>query len=370
MSPENILTAFHFLFPAVFAAVLAYAARKVLKRRNTYNAWLLPFAYLSFVSWISWFLQYLVSVDHPLISFPNDVSESMAISFGVVQNMLWAGAILSFKLKPFSRVSLTLLLLVMVSIVIALVITYLPVLLTLLPILVFAAVIFASIFLVLALSIPQWPVNRGFVVIFCIYGFCQWVWIYVWLTPWGQHQIVRFVFPLWYFGLLITWICLISKMLVPYSVMISSTVDLSQEPVAVDRELTKLHLETLRAETIGSRPDSPDSVSESRAKECHLFILITGERYGPILESKGMSAVEFEYQTAWNYDHGKILVYTKNGVTREPRLEEFVRRLTDSRRGHSAGSFTRAEDLSKSIPPDVKRWIKERREKIIAEYWS
>src|SRR6185369_17406177 len=103
----------------------------------------------------------------------------------------------------------------------------------------------------------------------------------------------------WYIALLVAWIALISEMRVTFRVMISSTVhDLEPERTAAADAVRSLHLDSFRAETFGSLRGTPQAICASWAEKCEIFILIIGKRYGHIIESKGISIVEFEYETA------------------------------------------------------------------------
>lgn len=370
MAPEQtFLTALHGVILAAFAAALIFAAKRVSNRRNTYNAWLLPFVHFSYGFWIFWVLQYVLLVADPLLSFPRSILQHLSLWLVVVQNAFWASAILSLHSKHFSRVSRTLPLLVMFSIGIAIVITYQTTVLSSIPFLIIGAVSAAAIFTVLSVSIVQLPLSKLIAATFFVHGYFQWAWHYLGLTSLSQTQLVLFAFALWHFTLLVAWVLLTSEMLVTFRVMISSTVnDLVEERAAVDRALRTLNLEGFRAETFGSLPDTPEAICADRAEQCHIFILITGARYGHIIKSRGISVVEFEYEVARAQDSGKILVYIKNGVNREPRLEEFVGRLSDFEHGHVTSSFTTPEDLFNRISRDVTQWLNSARKRLTEQH--
>lgn len=146
--------------------------------------------------------------------------------------------------------------------------------------------------------------------------------------------------------------------MITWSVMFSSTVDdLAEERDAADSAVRGLGLIRFRAETFGSLPHTPREICVLLAKRCDIFILVIGKRYGHIIEPEGISVVEFEYTVARDENPGKILVYVKDGVTREPKLEEFLNRLQDFERGHVTSLFTTPEDLSRKIQRDVTRWL-------------
>ncbi len=140
--------------------------------------------------------------------------------------------------------------------------------------------------------------------------------------------------------------------------MISSTVeDLGPEREAADRAISGLKLDRFRAEKFGSFPHPPEVICALLAEQCDIFVLIIGERYGYEIKSRRISVVEFEYEVARAQDRGKILVYIKEGVTREPRLEDFARRLEDFESGHFRTLFKTAEELPEKIQGDIARWI-------------
>jgi len=140
--------------------------------------------------------------------------------------------------------------------------------------------------------------------------------------------------------------------------MISSTVeDLAQEREAADRAILGLGLTRFRAETFGSVPHPPKVICALLAEQCDLFVLIIGQRYGYMIESEGISVVEFEYEVARAQNPEKILLYVKEGVSRDPRLEEFLKRLQDFEHGYFRSLFTTPEELFEKIQPDVARWL-------------
>lgn len=141
-------------------------------------------------------------------------------------------------------------------------------------------------------------------------------------------------------------------------VMISSTVeDLVEERDAADRAIRALHLTRFRAERFGSLPHTPRTICAFLAEHCHIFILIIGERYGQVIKSEGISVVQFEYQVAHAQNSQKILLYVKDGVKREPRLEEFLEHLEDFEHGYFRSLFTTPEDLYQKIHQDLAQWL-------------
>jgi len=357
--------AYHGVSLIIFAVAVVVAGRKVSKLRSTSapsNSWLLPFAYFSLSSWIVWALQYVILLTGSFISFPSGYLQDTGLWLGVIQNALWASAVFSLHSKQFLRMSLTVPLLMMFSIVIGLV-TYLTPILSSEPFREIDAVSGAAIFTIFAYWIVQLRLSKISAATFFIHGYLQWIWRSLWINPFTKSQLVLLTFPLWRIALLVAWIALISEMLVTLRVMISSTVkDLVQEREATERAIAGLHLTGFRAETFGSVPGTPEETCAAWAQQCDIFVLIIGQRYGYVIQSMGKSVVEFEYDEAYCQDPRKILVYVKDGVKRELRLEEFLKRLQHFEHGHVTSTFSTPDELSGKIQHDVKRWLTSHRE--------
>jgi hypothetical protein len=357
MNREQMLfIAYHGIFLISFAVAVLYAWRKISKAQNrSANAWVSPFAYLSLIAWILWVSQYVILVVVPFGLVPHDLSVRTGLWLALMQNALWIIAVLCLHLKLLFRVLLTLPLLVMISIIIV-PLVYETSILTYAPVIQIDAVTMGSIFTVLAITTRQLGLSKLFIAVFWLHGFVQGFWRYLWFTPLLEYQLT--LFPIWHIALFITWFNLISEMTATLRVMISSTIrDLGQEREAAGRAVHDLNLVGLRSETIGSRPYTPKALCASWAEQCHLFILIIGKCYGHRTRPNGKSAVEFEYDIARKHDPGKILVYEKTGVTREPDLEEFFERLKDFNRGHIISSFATADELYKQIQHDVPQLL-------------
>jgi hypothetical protein len=349
---------FQAIFLILFAAAVLLAWRKVWKRRHTSaNGWMLPFAHFSFAAWILWVSQYGILVANQFGFFTIDSCRSTGLLLAVMENALWAAAILSLHSKLFSRVSLTVPLLVMIAIVFALV-TYQTRILTRQPVTYLGAISAAIMFLVLSISIWQLRLSKIYVLYFFLHGYFQWWWKSVWLTPFIDLSMMILVLPMWHLALLYIWNKLIIEMLGRFRVMISSTIkDLREERAAAERAIASLNLEGLRSETIGSRPYTPIALCRLWAEQCNAFILITGQRYGHRIKPAGQSVCEFEFEVAHGRDPDKILVYVKDGVTREPELQRFVDRLQAFETGYVNSSFDTATDLEPQIRRDLQAWL-------------
>jgi Domain of unknown function (DUF4062) len=221
-----------------------------------------------------------------------------------------------------------------------------------------AAVSSAMVFLVFAVSIKRLGLSMVLAAVFFIHGFFQWTWYLLWFKPLDQSQGRFLAFPAWYTVLLAVWIVLISEMRVTLRVMISSTVvDLKPEREAAEKAIHGLQLDGIRAETFGSLPGTPMANCALWAEQCDIFVLIIGQNYGSVVESKGISVVKFEYQTAYAQNPKKILVYVKDGVDRDRLLEEFREEVEDFEHGHFRASFTTPGDLYEQLQHDIPQWL-------------
>jgi hypothetical protein len=378
--------AFHIVNFFIFAVAVLFAARTISKLRNTsatYNVRLLRVVYFSLSAWIIWVFQYLTLLAGPSTFPPSSFFLNIGLALGVTHNALWATAVLSLLLERFSRNKLILALLITFSIVIALLAQT-----TVLSSVLFTqidAVSAATIFTAFALlSINEWHLNKMAAAVFAVHGVSQWIWRSLWFIPLADTPIaLQLGFPLWRITLLLAWIKLMSTIVaipqraqpsyqevvqdinrlelpdptVTRLVMISSTVeDLVQERDAVARAISALGLTRFRAETFGSLPHTPRAVCASMAERCDIFILITGERYGFIIE-EGISVVEFEFKIAHAQNREKILVYVKDRVKREPQLTEFLKRLQHFDHGYFRSLFKTPEELYEKIQPDIVRLL-------------
>src|SRR5690349_20803511 len=126
-------------------------------------------------------------------------------------------------------------------------------------------------------------------------------------------------------------------------IMISSTIeDLRAERQAADDAIEHFQFERFRSETLGSLSRAPEEVCDEMARECDLYVLIIGERYGWVIPHLGISVTEREYDVARECDREKVLVYVKslNGCVREERESVFMERVTDFRSGYfRSGEF-------------------------------
>ncbi len=145
------------------------------------------------------------------------------------------------------------------------------------------------------------------------------------------------------------------------SVMISSTIeDLRPEREAVDQAIQDFHFERFRAEALGARSRSPKEICDQMAKECDLFILILGEKYGFIINDLHISVTHREYNVARADNPQKILVYEKQAANREPRAIDFLKAVSDFDKGYFLRQFESVDDLADGVKEDIAVWISER----------
>ncbi|MGD0884327.1 MAG: DUF4062 domain-containing protein [Thermodesulfovibrionales bacterium] len=135
-------------------------------------------------------------------------------------------------------------------------------------------------------------------------------------------------------------------------IFISSTVkDLAPEREMAARAIEALKLEALRAETLGSRPDTPAETCRQMVRDSDVFIGIYGGRYGYVPPGQPVSVTEMEFLEA--REAGKdILVYVKDETQTENRQASFLSRADD----FEGGYFRRPRFRTLS---DLEDWIKE-----------
>lgn len=139
-------------------------------------------------------------------------------------------------------------------------------------------------------------------------------------------------------------------------IFISSTIkDLANEREIVARAINDLHFEAIRAETLGSRPETPAEICKTMVQESDIFIGIYGNRYGYVPENEVRSITEIEFDEARRM--GKdILIYIKGNhwpeVEPEQKQKEFLNQTED----FVAGYFRRPH-FQNVI--QLEEWIKE-----------
>jgi Domain of unknown function (DUF4062) len=388
-SPMEILILFTLDFLSLAIAV-GYGLFTVINVKNssaTYNARLLPFAYYSLLFWTFWAVQYALGFLAYLIS--RDPYDNLHLTIEWMDSagtVFLVAALLSVYVKNVPRLSLILPYIIIFFLITAFIVYWVLQPSTSLSsdyhsvsLLVSAVLFFSFVPLIRELRMGKLAVT-----LFVLYGLFQLILIFYLflLVSFETMLIIQLLLLIFRTALLAVWIRMMAKVLqraktsfkdaleqiqsiqllpnfMPsLGVMISSTVeDLSQERDAVDRAVRTLHLDRFRAETFGSFPHTPRKICEFMAQQCDLFILLVGQRYGYVIKQEDISVVQFEYETARSQNPGKILVYVKENVEREPRLQEFLAKVQDFESGYFRSSFKTPEELYERIHKDIARWL-------------
>jgi hypothetical protein len=143
------------------------------------------------------------------------------------------------------------------------------------------------------------------------------------------------------------------------TVFISSTMkDLVKERDAVEKVVTQLGAECLRAETYQAPGKSSYDVCMEMARACDIFIGIYGRRYGSHDPITGKSITEMEYEEAYKQRPRKILVFIKDTQSYEKRQKEFLRNILRFREGYFCNRrFSSVRQLKTYVREDLEVWI-------------
>jgi len=121
-----------------------------------------------------------------------------------------------------------------------------------------------------------------------------------------------------------------------------------------------LGYDVVLSEGEGSRSRTPLAQCKRWARECDIYIGILGHRYGWVIPRAGISATEMEFNEARTDNPYKILVYVSAGP-KEPKQEEFVRRVEDFAEGYFRRKpFRTDSELVAGIRADLADFMKER----------
>jgi hypothetical protein len=142
-------------------------------------------------------------------------------------------------------------------------------------------------------------------------------------------------------------------------VMVSSTIlDLEQERNAIRGVLESLGFEALMSETQGSHGIPPKELCLRLARECDIYVLIIGQRYGTIIEGEAISVTEMEFNEAKHQRQIRgleILGYVKNVEDRCEREQQFLQTVEEFRTGIFRGSFITTDELVARFKLDLGR---------------
>ncbi len=147
-------------------------------------------------------------------------------------------------------------------------------------------------------------------------------------------------------------------------VMVSSTVkDLAAERDAIDKCLGKISF----VELVGVDPFNEAAIAMSShtatlqlARECQLYVLILGGRYGWEPPGTGCSATELEYDEAIRQDPTKVLIFKKRADRVEAKQKEFIRKVSDYFGGFWVTDFEYTHDLQTKVTESFMRWLDSR----------
>ena len=147
-------------------------------------------------------------------------------------------------------------------------------------------------------------------------------------------------------------------------VMISSTVkDLSAERDAILTTFGNNPLFELMGATpfIGSSAASSSALKTVElAKECDLYVLVLGSKYGYELDD-GRSATEVEFDTAIHQDPTKVLVFLKKSDKKvEAKQKKFIERVSEYYSGYWRIEFEYSHQLQEYVNESVLSWLKDR----------
>lgn len=155
-------------------------------------------------------------------------------------------------------------------------------------------------------------------------------------------------------------------------IMVSSTVtDLLSERNAIVTELEQIPF----IELVGAQPINNASVASNSfahttglAKNCDLFILILGKKFGWETLS-GKSATEVEFDQAYKHDPTKVLIFQKEfpniPSVKSPEIDNekqfnFTERVTGYNSGYWRTTFKNEEELKSLVKDSFYSWLIDR----------
>jgi len=141
-----------------------------------------------------------------------------------------------------------------------------------------------------------------------------------------------------------------------FHIFISSTIEgLKRErrtiKVALEKTYPQFHV--YLSEDWGSDSCSPEEACLKLAKDCDLFILLLGKRYGNPPNGYSVSVTEMEFEKAQESDPKKIKAYLKTTQFFERKQVEFIKRARDFRSGLICPEFRTLVELKELVIRDV-----------------
>lgn len=107
------------------------------------------------------------------------------------------------------------------------------------------------------------------------------------------------------------------------------------------------------AEDWHARTGSPQNICREAVRECDIFVLILGTRYGDPVAEGSISPVEEEYNSAVFYSK-PILVFVKESTERDPRLEAFRVKIGAFKHGRLFKKYNSLEILRIEIQNAIR----------------
>ena len=147
------------------------------------------------------------------------------------------------------------------------------------------------------------------------------------------------------------------------TVMLSSTIEnLFAERDAVIKAFEQFPF----IEIIGAKPmhkvssaTSPYLHTLNLAKSCDFYILVLEERYG-IEIHEGMSAVEAEFDAAYQDNPTKVLIFQKEDITPEEKQKKFITKVGDYHKGFWITKYKYPYDLKDLVTYSFLALLKDR----------
>jgi hypothetical protein len=136
----------------------------------------------------------------------------------------------------------------------------------------------------------------------------------------------------------------------------SPQVSLANYRKAIKESLEKMSFDDIfLSEYHNSRSRSPMEVCMENVKDCDIFILLLGNKYGTILEDSAISVTEMEFDKAKELKKDIIVFKLKGEVEEiEPRQNEFIRKISGFKDGLFWGKEIESEvELEKRVGQDI-----------------
>lgn len=144
-----------------------------------------------------------------------------------------------------------------------------------------------------------------------------------------------------------------------FRAFVSSTIrDLELDRKVVAKALKSLSFVEVIGQNLSPSVIQGNSYQVTRkwARECDLYILLLGGRYGYEAATK-KSATEVEFDAAYELDPTKILIFQNCSIGVEPRQAKFIERVGKYRSGFWINKYQQPQKLQKLVPSAVTSWL-------------